>query len=375
MPALPPAEGEIQPRLKHDANVIKRILIGHCQRGNDCVALPHTMTDKKENMKNRICEILGVEKPVVQGPLNWLTNARYVAAVSNAGGLGVLGFNAGLKESVTTVGETVEAMRHEIRTVKALTNRPFGINVAPSSDDPSQDRFTGPVLDLMAEENVSAAVMVGDLHPLWIAKFRERGITVVFRDGNPSANSTRGAIEAGAQIIVATGFDEGGTLPVKAIGTFSIVPLVVDAAEGRAPVMAAGGIVDERTAKAAFALGAEGLYVGTAFMMAEESPLADNIKRTAAATSADELVMYRTVPAWYRSLSGPLPDELVRMSKAGATEEEIYKAQHAYIGMRDGMLFGDLSKGYASFGLGITQIRAIEPVQTVMDRLTGWMEA
>jgi enoyl-[acyl-carrier protein] reductase II len=326
-------------------------------------------------MKNRICEILCIEKPVVQGPLNWLTNARYVAAVSNAGGLGVLGFNAGLKESVTTVSETVEAMRREIRAVKALSNRPFGINVAPSSDDPAQDRFTGPVLDLMIEENVSVAVIVGDLHPGWIAKFRERGITVVFRDGNPSANSTRGAIDAGAQIVVATGFDEGGTLPVKAIGTFSIVPLVVDAAEGRIPIMAAGGIVDERTAKAAFALGAEGLYVGTAFMMAEESPLADNIKRMAAATSADELVMYRTVPAWYRSLSGPLPDELVRMSKAGATEEEIYKAQHAYIGMRDGMLFGDLSKGYASFGLGITQIRTIKPVQAVMDQLTGWMDA
>ena len=71
-------------------------------------------------MKNRICEILGIEKPVVQGPLNWLTNARYVAAVSNAGGLGVLGFNAGLKESVSTVGETVEAMRREIHAVKAL---------------------------------------------------------------------------------------------------------------------------------------------------------------------------------------------------------------------------------------------------------------
>ncbi len=320
-------------------------------------------------MKNRICEILGIEKPVVQGPLNWLTNARYVAAVSNAGGLGVLGFNAGLKESVSTVGETVEAMRREIHAVKALTDRPFGVNIAPSSDDPSQDRFTGPVLELMADENVPVAVMVGDFWPGWTDRFRARGIKVVFRDGNPSADSTRRAIDGGAQIVVATGFDEGGTLPVKAIGTFSIVPLVVDAAEGRVPVMAAGGIVDERTARAAFALGAEGLYVGTAFMMAEESPLAENIKQAAVKADALDLIMYRTVPAWYRSLSGPLPDELLRMSRAGATEEEIYKAQHAYIGMRDGMLFGDLAKGYASFGLGITQIHSIEPVKAVMDRL------
>ena len=326
-------------------------------------------------MKNRICEILGIEKPVVQGPLNWLTNARYVAAVSNAGGLGVLGFNAGLKESVTTVEETVEAMRREIRAVKALTDRPFGVNVAPMSDDSTLDRFTGPVLELMSEEKVPVAVMVGVFWPGWTAKFRNRGIKAVFRDGNPSAESTRRAIDGGAQIVVATGFDEGGTLPVKAIGTFSIVPLVVDAAEGRVPVMAAGGIVDERTARAAFALGAEGLYVGTAFMMAEESPLADNIKQTAVKADALDLLMYRTVPAWYRSLNGPLPNELLRMSRDGATEEEIYKAQHAYIGMRDGMLFGDLSKGYASFGLGITQIRAVEPVRVVMERLTAWMDA
>jgi enoyl-[acyl-carrier protein] reductase II len=326
-------------------------------------------------MKNRICEILEIEKPVVQGPLNWLTNARYVAAVSNAGGLGVLGFNAGLKESASTVEDTVMAMRREIRAVKALTRHPFGINVAPTSDDPAKDRFTGPVLDLMAAEDVPVAVMVGDFWPGWTAKFRARGIKTVFRDGNPSAESTRRAIDGGAQIVVATGFDEGGTLPVKAIGTFSIVPLVVDAAEGRVPVMAAGGIVDERTARAAFALGAEGLYVGTAFMMAEESPLANNIKQAAVKADALDLLMYRTVPAWYRSLPGALPMELVRMSRAGATEEEIYKAQHAYIGMRDGMLFGDLAKGYASFGLGITQIHAIEPVKAVMDRLTAWMNA
>ena len=127
--------------------------------------------------------------------------------------------------------------------------------------------------------------------------------------------------------------------------------------------------ITDPTARAAFALGAEGLYVGTAFMMAEESPLADNIKQAAVNADALNLIMYRTIPAFYRSLPGPLPDELLRMSRAGATEEEIYKAQHAYIGMRDGMLLGDLSKGFASFGLGISQIHAVEPVATVMDRL------
>ena len=81
-------------------------------------------------MNNRVCEILGIEKPVIQAPLNWLTNGRYVAAVSRAGGLGVLGFNAGQTESVYTVEETVESMRREIRVVKGLTDKPFGLGIS-----------------------------------------------------------------------------------------------------------------------------------------------------------------------------------------------------------------------------------------------------
>lgn len=93
------------------------------------------------------------------------------------------------------------------------------------------------------------------------------------------------------------------------------------------------------------------------------------------ASDADDLLMYRTVPAFYRSLPGELPEKLLEMSKSGASEEEIYRAQHAYDGMRDGMLFGDLSKGFASFGLGISLIHAIEPVSVIMDRLMRGVEA
>lgn len=320
-------------------------------------------------MSNRVCEALGIEKPIIQGPLNWLTNAEYVGAVSKAGALGVLGFNAGLTESVFTVEETVEKMREQIHKVREITSNPIGINIAPTSDDPEQDRFTGPMMQLMAEEKVPVAVMVGDLMPGWVARFHENGIKCVFRAQQATAQNTREAIEAGVDVLVATGFDEGGTIPVQAIGTFAIVPMIVDAAEGKVPVMAAGGIADERTARAAIALGAEGLYVGTALMMSEESPLARNIKEAGVKVDANDLIMYRTVPAYYRSLPGELPDQLLEMSRAGATEEEIYKAQHAYIGMRDGMLFGDLSKGYASFGLGISLIHAIEPAAVIIDRL------
>ena len=320
-------------------------------------------------MKNRVCEILGIEKPIIQGPLNWLTNGNYAGAVSKAGGLGVLGLNAGQKEPVFTIEETVENMRREIRIARSVSANPLGLNICATSDDPKEDRFTGPMLELMVEEDVEVAVMVGDFMPGWTKRFHEKGIKVVFRAGTPTVENTKAAVEGGADVIVATGFDEGGTIPEKVVGTFSVIPMIVDAAEGKVPVMAAGGIADERTAKAAFVLGAEGLYIGTAFMLSEESPVAQNIKELALKSDADDLIMYRTVPAYYRSLPGELPNKLLQMSRDGASEEEIYKAQNAYIGMRDGMLFGDLSKGYASFGLGIFLIHKIEPVQAIIDRL------
>ena len=325
-------------------------------------------------MKNRVCEILGIEKPIVQGPTFWLTDGNYVGAISKAGALGVLGFNAGQKQSVYTVEETVENMRREVRIVKSITDKPFGINIGPT--DPENDKFTLPMLDMMKEEGIHAVVWASmTFDEFWVKACHERDIKVIYRAQTPTAEDTERAINAGVDIIVATGFDEGGTVPNKVVGTFSVIPMIVDAAKGRVPVLAAGGIADERTAQAAMVLGAEGLFVGTAFLLSQESIVAQNIKEQAIASDADDLLMYRTVPAFYRSLPGELPEKLLEMSNTGASEEEIYKAQHAYDGMRDGMLFGDLSKGFASFGLGISLIHEIEPVSVIIDKLMRGVEA
>ncbi|MDO5296986.1 MAG: nitronate monooxygenase [bacterium] len=325
-------------------------------------------------MKNRVCEILGIEKPIVQGPTFWLTDGKYVGAISEAGGLGVLGFNAGQKQSVRTAEETVANMRREVKIVKSITDKPFGINIGPT--DPASDIFTLPMLDMMQEEGIHAAVWASvTFDPYWVKACHERGIKIIYRAHTPTAEDTVRAIEAGVDMVVATGFDEGGTVPSKVVGTFSVVPMIVDAAQGKVPVLACGGIADERTAQAAFVLGAEGLFVGTAFLLSEESVVAQNIKEMAISSDADDLLLYRTVPAYYRSLPGELPNKLLAMSQAGASEEEIFKAQNAYNGMRDGMLFGDLSQGFASFGLGISLIHAIEPVSVIIDRLMRGVEA
>lgn len=321
---------------------------------------------------NRICQILNIEKPVIQGPLSWLTDARLVAAVSNAGGLGVLGPNAGLtaETAVSTPEETAEKMREEIRKTKRLTEKPFGVNLIPAAEN---DIWTPPILQVIKEEGVRAVVYTGygegALIPALFNELKEAGIAIIYRDINPTPENTRLAEEAGADIIVATGFDEGGTLPGTALGTFSIVPLIADAVK-RVPVMAAGGITDKRTARAAHALGAEGIFAGSVFIATGESRVPRSVKNKIIAASGLDLLLFRTLPHYYRSLPGRLAEKLVAMDKAGASNEAIGEAMGGLRGLRVGMLEGNADEGYIALGTGIGSIRSVKSVAEVVDALT-----
>ncbi|MBZ4275234.1 nitronate monooxygenase, partial [Mycobacterium tuberculosis] len=126
----------------------------------------------------------------------------------------------------------------------------------------------------------------------------------------------------GADVIVATGFDEGGTMPGTALGTFTIVPLIVDAVQ-RVPVMAAGGITDARGARAVHALGAEGVFAGSVFISTIESRVPDSVKAKIVAANGLDLRLFRTLPDYYRALPGKLSDTLVAMDRAGASRTEL----------------------------------------------------
>lgn len=322
---------------------------------------------------NRICQILGIEKPVIQGPLSWLTDARLVAAVSNAGGLGVLGPNAGLtaETAVSTPEATAEKMREEIRKTKKLTEKPFGVNLIPT---PENDIWTPPILKVIKEEGVHAVVYTGygdgTIIPALFDELKAAGIIIIYRDINPRPANTREAERAGADIIVATGFDEGGTLPGNVLGTFSIVPMIADAVVN-VPILAAGGIVDKRTARAAQALGAEGVFAGSVFISTEESRVPQSIKEKIVAANGLDLNLFRTLPDFYRSLPGKLTSKLVAMDKAGASKEEIGGAMGGLRGLRLGMLEGNTDEGYISLGTGIGGITAITSVAEVVEQLTA----
>lgn len=187
----------------------------------------------------------------------------------------------------------------------------------------------------------------GAIIPALFDELKAAGIAIIYRDINPTPENTREAERAGADIIVATGFDEGGTLPGNVLGTFSIVPMIADAVEN-VPVLAAGGIVDKRTARAAHALGAEGVFAGSVFISTEESRVPLSIKEKIVAANGLDLNLFRTLPDFYRSLPGKLTSKLMEMDKAGASKEEIGNAMGGLRGLRLGMLEGNTDEGYIS---------------------------
>ena len=318
---------------------------------------------------NRVCQILKIEKPVIQGPMFWLTDAKLVAAVSEAGGLGVLGPHAGQNSLPKDDVEKAERMRKEIQKVKELTSKPFGVNILPSGKNPDEQLEL--MLKVVYEEKVPVAVVVFDSQEVvedTIKDLKAHGVTVVYRQITITPEIAKKAEKAGADIIVATGMDEGGTLPGHNIGTFSIVPLIVDSV--KIPVMAAGGITDRRTFNAAFALGAEGVFCGTLFLSSTEARTAPNVKEMIVKSNASDMDFFRAIPYYYRSIPTPLSQKLAQMDKELKTREDIYNAMKPMRNIKFGMLDGQTDVGYITVGLGVSMIHSIRTCKEIIDDIT-----
>lgn len=317
-------------------------------------------------MKNRVTEILGIDRPILQGPMNWITNAEFVAAVSNAGGLGILGPNAGQQTVTASPEETAERMRREIRKTKALTDKPFGSTLIVGGDL----KYTMPILEIVIAEGVPVVLLngvEGTLTEKIIGPLKQAGIKIVYRPLNPTFEDAKEAQAKGVDIYVATGFDEGGTLPSKAIGTFTITSMIADVLD--IPILAAGGISDARGVASVLALGAEGVFLGSRFIPTVECPAAQSVKQMIVDSSAADLLLYRTLPAYYRSLPTPFAKKLAALDKQGASREEIAKFEGGSGALRIGMLEGNGEGGIISVGTGITPIQKIQPIREVMDEL------
>ena len=295
--------------------------------------------------------------------MSWLTDAHLVASVAEAGGLGFLAPHAGQTTNPTSNEEVLDRMRNEIRKVKALTDKPFGVPFILSYDF----SLIPHMVELMIAERVPVVLDNGLLDPAIYAKFKQAGIKIICRLPNPNLADALKAQELGADILVLTGFDEGGTLPMKEVGSFNVLAEFVGKVD--LPIVLAGGIADKRSVQASILLGAEGVWIGTAFIATKECRASEKVKQWIVGATANDLLLFRTEPYYYRSLPTTLAKQCFEMSEAGASRADIAKLMNAGTGMRLGMLEGDFDNGYVSVGNGIGAINRIKSVQELIDEL------
>ena len=314
-------------------------------------------------MNNRVTKILNIRYPLIQAPLYFLTNAELVAAVSNAGGLGTLGPHAGQESLPGSRYVALDRMREEIRKVKKLTSKPFAATVLNGPDM----GFWRPTAEMLVEEGVEV-VLINELLEAEIFDFlKSHGIKILYRALTPTVANSKEAERLGADIIIATGFDEGGTVPTRVIGTFSIVPMIADSV--KVPVIAAGGIGDIRGVRAALALGAEGVYAGSLFLTAVENPAAEKVKRLIVDSTAEDLLLFRTLPAYYRTLPTDLTPALAELDAQGTYRDAMFKAMNGYHSLWQAMRLGNFDQGIVSTGTGISVIKSIRPAAEIVSDL------
>lgn len=331
--------------------------------------------------RTRMCDLLGIQYPILEGGLALEGNSELAAAVSEAGALGMIGSNPGWAPP----DKQIENLRSHIRKAKGLTNKPFGVNI-PLERLESQDveEFLAArkkAIDLAIEEKVPVIVTVGGDPKLFTGYIKEAGVKVLHVVLN--VRMAKRAEAAGVDAVIASGFEAGGLLSKDEIPTFVLVPLIVDAV--MLPVVAAGGIGDARGFVAAMALGAEGVQLGTRFMATVECHAHQKFKEAlVAAADCDTVVTRRNMPPLVRSLKTSWTKRLAEMDRNGVSPDEIRKV--VGVGkMREGSLLGDLNEGDPLCGVIAALIKEItragdvvrsmiESTEEVLRRVSEWHE-
>lgn len=312
--------------------------------------------------ENRVAKILGIKYPIIQAPMLWLTDARLVSAVSNAGGLGVLGPSAGQTGPSSSKEESRKRVADEIAKTKSLTDKPFGINILTPLPG-ERNLHTERTLEEAIKADVKVYVTVGDVNKEYFEQIHKAGGIVLHRPLNPTVEAAKEAEASGADLLVATGFDEGGVLPHSEWGTFTVVPVIADSVS--IPVIAAGGIVDRRGVKAAFDLGAEGVYLGTRFLVTKESPMAESAKKLVIDSGYKDL---RFVVPDQRSIATETAQRLSDSLKANPAEDN-YPAFKKSGGNLVGMRLGRTDEGTVSTNTAIDLIKDEPSVEELVQRL------
>ncbi len=295
----------------------------------------------------KLNEILGTEFPFIQGGMANIATARFAAACSNAGALGVIA-SGGIFSA--------EDLRAQIRLCRSLTDKPFGVNLMlmnPASDEMAK---------VIAEEHVPVVTTGAGNPGKYISMWKEAGVKVF-----PVVAATvlaKRLERAGADGLIAEGTESGGH--VGEMTTMALVPQVIDAVN--IPVIAAGGIADGRQLAAAFALGACGVQIGTCLLASEECPIHDNYKQALLkAKDSDTVVTGRSIGGPVRILKNQMTREYLMLEKKGAGIEELEKLTLG--GLRRAVNDGDVETGSVMAGQVAGMLHEIRPVRQIFEEL------
>jgi enoyl-[acyl-carrier protein] reductase II len=290
---------------------------------------------------NRVTRLLGVRWPIVQAPMGWIARAQLASAVSNAGGMGIIETSSG----------DLDAVRAEIATMRTLTDRPFGVNIALAYvRDPDIVKF-------VVDQGVRFVTTSAGDPGRYCAELKEAGLTVFHVV--PTLKGALKAVEAGVDGLIVEGGEGGGFKNQREVSSMVLLPLVCS--QVGVPVIAAGGFCDGPSMAAAFALGAEGIQMGTRMLSAAESPVHDNWKRAIVDAAETDTVFLN------RGGQGPALRALrtARTTRLEATVPESVRAEFA--GVQQLYFGGDMEAAVPLTGQVCGRIDAVEPVARIIE--------
>lgn len=301
--------------------------------------------------ENRVKKLFQIDVPVIQAGMVWCSGWRLASAVSNAGGLGLIGAGSMYPDT----------FRDHIRKCKKATQKPFGVNVPLLYPEMSV------IMDIIIEEGVKIVFTSAGNPSLWTGKLKEKGITVVHVVS--SVKFAKKSEQAGVDAVVAEGFEAGGHNGREETTTLVLIPMVRDAIS--IPLIAAGGIASGRAILATEVLGAEGVQIGSGFAASVESSAHENFKqRIINSTEGDtQLTMKQLTPV--RLIKNKFFQEVITAEQRGASNEEML----VLLGRaraKKGMFEGDLEEGELEIGQVSATIKNIRPAGEILDDL--WLE-
>jgi NAD(P)H-dependent flavin oxidoreductase YrpB (nitropropane dioxygenase family) len=306
-------------------------------------------------LKTRITEMLNIEYPIIQGGMMWLATAELTAAVSNAGGFGII---------AALSSKSGAGLREEIRKCKDLTDKPFGVNVSMLPDLATDERIEE-YFGAIVAEGVAAVETAGRNPEPYLPTLKEAGIKVIHKV--PAVRHARRAEQIGVDAVTIVGFECAGHPGMDDVTTFILVQKA--ARDLSIPVIAAGGICDAKGFVAALALGAEGVLMGTRFMLTHECWAPQRIKKQLLqATELDTMIIERSINNAARVIKNQAALRAFEMEEREASLEELLTVISGQVGLK-AFQDGDIDAGVISCGQVVGVIDTLKSVKEVIDEI------